>query len=353
MTSRERILAALALQPTDTVQVFPRDLTLGMDLCGYATPGVCNANGNYDAEKSAQSVLALQEYAGRDAVVGSIHDLGFENDLFGGVTGFPDYGMPSVVTPAIKNSGDLERARTSMDKISGRWPGYFEAHRIVSKTIGDSVAICANIDGPVTKACLIRGMDTLAFDMLDDLDFAMQIVDFATDLIIMRVSMLIDAGAHFVFLASACDDPQVIGPENYRRYSIRALRRIVAAANELGVPTVFHPHGVFTSSGTFTLADETIATGIRGFQFAEDNDLGVAKKHWGDRVCILGGLDVVEDLLPGPEEYIASATRACIDKVGTDGFILMASCSLHRGMVPEHLRAMVRAAHSYGQGKTW
>ena len=349
MTSRERILAALALQPTDTVPVFPRDLTLGMDLCSYTTPEVCNVNGNYDAKKSAQSILALQAYAGHDAVVGSIHDLGLEADSFGGMTGFPEYGSPSVITPPIQNLDDLNTARSTLDGTHGRWPGYIEAHRIVNEAIGDSVAIAANIEGPVTKACLIRGMDAIALDMYDDPGFASEIIDFATDLIILRINMLAEAGAHFVFLASACDDPGVIGPDNFRKYSIHPLRRIVEAADKHGLPTIYHPHGRFTCQEASMLMEEIIATGVNGFQFAECNDLGAAKKQWGDRICILGGLDVVEDLLLGPEEYIECATRACLDKVGVDGFILMASCSLHRGMAPEYLRAMVHAAHSYRQ----
>lgn len=347
MNSRERILAALALHPTDKVPVFPRDLTLGMDICGYTTPEVCNANSDYDAVKSAESVMGLQAFAGHDAVVGSIHDLGLEADLFGGETGFPEYGLPSVATPPIQNIETLRKIRPTMQDKLGRWRGYVDAFRRVHAAIGGSVALVANIEGPVTKTCLIRGMSDLAMDMFADPDFVSDVIDFSTDLIILRMKMLADAGADFLFLASACDDPGVIGPENFRKYSLAPLQRIVEEANKYNLPTVYHPHGCFTTPKNHELVEETIATGISGFQFAEENDLALAKKLWGDRICILGGLDAVEDLEPGPVEAIQAKTTTLLDSVGNGSFILMASCSLHRGLNPEHLLAMVEAAHNH------
>ena len=164
-------------------------------------------------------------------------------------------------------------------------------------------------------------------------------------MLIITAKELLQAGAHFIFVAAASDGPAVIGPEHYLDYTIPGLRTIVAAARELGAPVVFHPHGAFTEERFWPLVDAAIETGIIGFQFGEDNDLGIAKQRWGDRVCILGGVDVPTILSPGPEERIREATRQVMDVAGRDGaFVLMPSCSVHRGLPIEHLQAMIQAA---------
>jgi len=348
MTARERMLAALRRRPTDTIPVFPRDLTLGLDLCGYSTPEVCNANGNYDAAKSARAVIAAQQRIGHDCVIGSIHDLGLDADLLGGAVHFPETGVPAITRPPITSRNDLDRAREARRSGAGRWSGYIAAHRRVSAEIGQEVAVAANVEGPVTKAGTLRGLETLAVDMLDDPGFADEVVTFATDLVIHRLFMLIDAGIDLIFIAAASDDLQLISPQQYRRYTVPNLRRIMKAIAPTGVPVIFHPHGRLTDRSAWPLVVETLETGIQGFQFAEHNDLRVAREQWGDRACILGGPDVRTVLLPGPTERIAEETRRCLDAVGTaEGFILMASCSIHRGMPPEHVRVMVREAHRH------
>ncbi len=348
MISRERILAALRRHPTDTVPVFPRDLTLGMAVCGYTTPEVCNAGGDYDAVKSAKAVIAAQRDIGHDCVVGSIHDLGLDVDLLGGEVRFSDEGVPAVARSPIGTAADLDRRRITWQMAAGRWPGYLAAHRRVRTTLSD-VAVAANMEGPVTKAGTLRGLEMLAVDMLDEPEFADELVAFATDLVIHRLPALIDTGVDLIFIASASDDLNIIGPAQYRRFTLPNLRRIVEAAAPSGVPVVFHPHGNFTDPAAWPLMEETLDTGIHGFQFAEHNDLRLARERWGDRVCILGGPDVRGVLLPGPEDHIAEMTRQCLAEAGPEpGFILTASCSVHRGMPPAHLRAMVKAAHLHG-----
>jgi [methyl-Co(III) methanol-specific corrinoid protein]:coenzyme M methyltransferase len=110
---------------------------------------------------------------------------------------------------------------------------------------------------------------------------------------------------------------------------------------------VFHPHGPFADERFWPLVEAAIETGIVGFQFGEDNDLAVAKQRWGDRMCILGGVDIPTVLSPGPTERIREETRAVIEDAGTHGgFILMPSCSVHRGFPIAHLEAMIAAARS-------
>jgi uroporphyrinogen decarboxylase len=330
------------------VPIFLRDLTLGLDVCDFTTPEVCaGPDGGYDAEKSARCVVETQRLLGHDCVVGSVHDLGIDADMLGGRVEFPERGIPRVATPPFATAEAIADLRVPDLRTEGRMPGLLRSYRIVAEAIGDEVAIAANVEGPVTKAGLLRGLDNLLVDLASDPVAAGMAVDFAVKLACEHVRSLLEAGAHFIFVAAASDGPAVISPQHYLDYSIPGLRAIVAVARERGAPVVFHPHGPFTEERFWPLVEAAIATGIVGFQFGEDNDLGIAKQRWGDRICILGGVDVPTVLSPGPPERIREVTRQVIEMAGRDGgFVLMPSCSVHRGFPIEHLEAMIAAARS-------
>jgi uroporphyrinogen decarboxylase len=149
-----------------------------------------------------------------------------------------------------------------------------------------------------------------------------------------------------IFVAAASDNPDLIGPDVFRSTSLPGLRTLVVEAGRSGLPTVFHPHGVFTDPAYHCLVEESIEQGIRGFQFAEMNDFAIAKRKWGGRICILGGVDVSTTLLLGPEERVRRETREYLTTCAPGGgYVMMCSCSVHRGIPSNNLKAMVEACH--------
>ncbi|MEJ5378402.1 MAG: uroporphyrinogen decarboxylase family protein [bacterium] len=351
MNSRDRIMTALAGRQPDRVPIFLRDLTLGMEVAGFTTWEVCagGPNGGYHAEKSAHAVIMSWRRFGQDCVVGSIHDLGLDADALGGKTAFPSQGIPTVVRHPLEQKNRLLRAKVPQMDKDGRLPGVLKAYELVKRRIGAKVAIAANLEGPVTRACLLRGTHNLARDFVKDPKFATDLIAFSTEIAISHLRHLSKVGVDFVFLASATDGPVFIRPEFYLTYTIPNLRRIVTASSELGLGVVFHPHGNFTLERYRPLVDAALETGIVGFQFAENCDLRVAKRLWGDRSAILGGIDIPHVLHPGPQERIREETRRCISHAAPGGgYVFMATCSIHRGDPLGHIEAMVQAAREFG-----
>lgn len=353
MTSRQRMEAALRGEKTDAVPIFLRDLTLGLDVCDFSTPEVCagGPGGAYDAEKSARCIVETQRLLGHDCVVGGIHDLGLDVDALGGRVEFPERGIPYIADPAFPRPEAIPDALPPDIHREGRMPGLLRSYALVAQAVGDEVAIAANVEGPITKAGLLRGLDNLLLDMVRNPTAAHAAVDFAVGLACAHVGALLGAGAHFVFIAAASDGPAAARPEHYLEYTVPGLAKIVAAAQQHAAPVVFHPHGPFTKERFRPLVDAAVETGIAGFQFGEDNDLALAGQQWGRRVCILGGVDIPEVLLPGPPDRIRRATREVLEQVDSQrGYVLMPSCSLHRGFPIAHLEAMIAAARDRRAG---
>jgi MtaA/CmuA family methyltransferase len=295
-----------------------------------------------------------RERFSQDAIVGYVHDLGFDAERLGGRVEFPERGIPRVATPPLAEDATLGAglagAEATLDDLPpGRWPAVLQTVARVKQLIGDQAALAANVEGPVTRAGVLRGLDKLALDMAADRETARRIVELSVELAVRSARDLLRAGCDFLFIAAATDGPAVISPQDYLEFSIPGLRRLVAVANEAGCPTIFHPHGRFTDPRFHPLVEAAIDCGIAGFQFGEQCDLGVARETWRDRVCILGGPDVPEVLVPGPAEQVAEVTRRILQEAMDDGgFIIMASCSVHRGAPVAHLEAMVETVLAEG-----
>jgi len=345
MTGRERFMTALSGGKPDRVPLFLRDLTLGLDLCEYTTPEVSAV---YDSEKAARAVIASQQRFCQDAVVGCIHDLALDVEPLGGKASFPEDGVPRVAEHPLADDAAVASAHPFDPHTQGRWPQVIDTYRRVRESVGEHAAVAANIEGPVTRAGVLRGLEQFAMDMALNEELAERIVELSVEIAVRHVRCLSEV-ADFIFIAAASDGPAVISPDHYLKYTIPGLLRIVEASEAVGLPVVFHPHGAFTQPRFHELVNAAIACGIRGFQFCEDCDLGFAKSRWGREICILGGPDVPTVLNPGPPERVREETKACLDAaMGDGGFVIMASCSLHRGAPLGHLDAMAQAAGDYG-----
>ena len=174
MTSRERIEAALRGERPDVVPIFLRDLTLGLDVCGYTTPEVCaGPDGGYDAEKSARCVMETQRLLGHDCVVGdhvimannasiSGHVVVGEHANFGGYCGVPQFrrigahshisGMSLVLkdVPAYMTVMGNPAAAISLNVEGMRRRGYSQE---LIKTLKDAHKVVYRQGRTIAEAC--------------------------------------------------------------------------------------------------------------------------------------------------------------------------------------------------------
>ncbi len=343
---RQLFIGSLEGEIPEVPPVFLRDLTLGLDETGYSTPEVCA--GAYDAEKSAKSVLALHERLGQDAIVGCIHYVGLEIEALGGQVKYPERGIPSVVRHPFQDTADPEFVLLDL-KRDPPFPSVARSYRLVEEGLKGSAALVCNIEGPVTKAALLRGMENLALDMFFDKDLAAKYVDYATD-ISLEYLKVIDSQTDLdcCFLASASDNPDIFGTEAFLRFTIPNLRRLKDASAALDLPTIFHPHGDLSAPENLPLMEDIIATGVEGFQFAERNDHLVLRKNFGKKITLMGGIDAFSTLLLGPVDKVVKETEGFLNDFRPwDRYVFMCSCSLHRGMPLPHVDAMMESVRGF------
>lgn len=333
-TPRELFLGRLIGDSCEgRVPFCPRDLTLGLDALNVRTDSVLC--GEYDYKLSAACVLALQEMVGHDVTMGCISTYGLE--VFGGVVKYPLDGIPYASGYPFDDIDRLDLYQP--EQVVG---DYVRGARRSCETVRDKrpdLGLCINIPGPVTMAGFSRRLETLMMDLIENPDIVDRLVSFCTDALIVQAQYMSDGIADAVYLASASDNPDMMGDEEYRRYSLPSVSRITSKLHGLGVPTVFHPHGVFSTDDRRGLLLESAAV-ADGFQFAEGNDPVPIAEACGDSCALLGGVDGFSSLLLGPDERIRRDVKRFVDAMADSHYIMTCSCSVNRGLPIGNLRVI-------------
>ena len=340
MNQRENFLARLKREGSEYTPVFLRDLTLGLDATGLKTTDV--AGEDYNAEESARSVLALQNIIGHDAVVGCISTYG--RSTLGGKTKFPEYGIPHVVTHPFEDISKMEHHHPS-EIYDTLLKGTKKSYSLVRQKAPE-LAVVLNTGGPVTVAGGLRGLEQFMLDIHTEPKIAHDLMKFGEGMIKIMIETLYEH-SDVVFLASASDNPDMIGPDVFREISLGSVKKITDFTHDLGLPVIFHPHGVFSTEDRTDILKGSIDTGIEGFQFAEGNEPEGILEQTKGRCSILGGVDIATTLLLGPEDRIKRDTLRYLDACKDGDHILMCSCSLHRGIPINNVKTMVDTVREF------
>ena len=345
MTSKELFTQTLRMEQKEYVPFFPRDLTLGMDCLDVPTDAVFG-NG-YDPKLSAECVLALQKFLGSDATVGCI--AGYSLEAFGGVMKYSEKGIPYASGYPFKDIENIERCQPS-DIRNGIVSGMRRSSEIVKERRPD-LALVTNVPGPVTMSGFARGLETLMMDIMMNEDVASRILVFCTETLEYEIDFLTDGISDAVFLASASDNPDMIGNDEYRKYSLKNVKRLNEKIHSDGLLSIYHPHGMFSTEDRQDLLSESISIGIDGFQFAEGNEPEGILEVCKDRCTILGGVTAFTTLLLGPERRIIRDTDMFLSSFEDTSYIMTCSCSLNRGQPLDNLRIMTDRIRRYNEGR--
>lgn len=134
-------------------------------------------------------------------------------------------------------------------------------------------------------------------------------------------------------------------PQILREHVFPVYRRMGDLCAERNVPFALHSDGDLTP-----ILQDIVDCGFRAIHPVEPQamDAWRVKAKWGDRLCLLGNIDV--DLLArGTPQQIAEAVRRNIDMLGRDGGYCVGSANSVTYYVPlANFVAMIETGLSYG-----
>jgi len=157
-----------------------------------------------------------------------------------------------------------------------------------------------------------------------------------------------DAGAE-LFIESgdlAYKTGPMMSPKKFYEVLLPAYKMITDAVHERGGKIVLHTDGRVTQ-----LLDFVVDCGFDGLHSLEPTagvDLAFVKKKVGDKLCLMGNIDVAHILVDATKEEVYDAVKYAIKTGGPGGSFVVSAANMHPGVNVPNLRWMVEATKEFG-----
>ena len=158
-----------------------------------------------------------------------------------------------------------------------------------------------------------------------------------------------EAGAE-VFVESgdlAYHTGPMMSPKKFNELLLPAYKIITDTVHERGGKIVLHTDGQITP-----LLDFIIDCGFDGLHSLEPTanvDLALVKKKVGDKLCLLGNIDVAHVLTYGTKQEVYDAVKYAIKTAGPGGGFIVSAANMHPAVKAPNLRWMVEATKEFGK----
>ena len=315
MNKRERVLAAMNLQPVDRPPV-------GFWFHFQAEQGV--------GEACVQAHLDYYNHIDVD-MVKIMCDSYF------------DY--PNPVAKAVKEPKDWY-AMKPLGKDSPFIREQVERARAVKAGLKDDMVVIYNVFAPFSLIRFGVG-DDLVMDHLrrepGAITYALDVI--AEDCCTLSELLITDAGIDGIYYCVQGGEKNRFTPEEYRRLITPTDKRVLEHANRFSDTNVLHCCGWAGIPNNLEIWQDYPAKAVNWACFVENMNLVEGMQFFGGR-CVLGGFDNRPQgvLYSGTREEVEAETARLIQRSGKTGVILGADCTLPATVDVNRFNWVVEAA---------
>lgn len=340
MNSYERIMAVLSGKKPDRVPVIAWVRDWCLRLAGFEIVDMME-----NVEKYVYAQYEARKQFGYDTVFGISGSE--EVSVAMGVKLYYDNKTPPRVEEHLIHDYDQDFADLKIPNPykDGHLPMLLEVLKRLKQICGGEVPVVAWLQGPLRHALTLRGYKEGLQDMYKNQDHLQNLLEIATDSLIVYAAAVAHAGADMVIISDPPSSSKMISLEHCEKWSIPHMSRLTAFLRRTGMKTILHVCGdVMDRLDAFSQFD------IDVLSIDETVDLESARKILGDEFCLMGNVSPSGTLTRGTPEDTRAESRECIQKAGQNGaFILGSGCICPGKVKSENIAAMVTAAVDYGQ----
>jgi uroporphyrinogen decarboxylase len=342
MTSLERCLATIRLQPHDRV---PVDLhNFMMTVVDMKLP----ASTLYqDGKLLGEAQLAAWKRFGHDMLIVE-NGTGALAEACGCKVTYLPGSAPVIENHVLDDLSEVSKLRKPDPWNSPLCKAILEATRLLLDQIGDQVFVMGRADqGPFSLACMIAGPETLMTEMAagDNDEQIFELLEYTSDAFILYAKMFREMGCPGTSAGEAQGSPDVISPAMYDKYCLPFAQKIVRAVQTDDFFLSYHICG-----NTTKIIDRMAATGAAILEFDYKCDKAAAKKATTGITTLLGPIDPSGVLHQGSVADVEKTCREAIDILAPGGgFILGPGCALPGTTPPKNIDKLVECAKLYGK----
>jgi len=377
----DRVMAALELRQPDRVPTFDlmNEKSVNNEILGKKTPPTgALLSGRYTSKVMDQvfklpisSYIADREvepvtYLGAEAAVKMGYDSAWISyfpvmrmrdsrtivDLFGrlcdmcidekGNTTNPIYREGLITSPAAWKAWDKKDIFRLPEKIN-------RVFSCVQREFGDRLYIFGFCNyGLFETTWQPMGFKRFVVAVRKYRDFIRRMIGFYTDLFCLMLEAMADAGLPGAIFTDdlAYRSGPMLNPRILDELFADSYRCITETAHALGMKIVMHSCGNITNLLTW-FADCGFDA-VHPLEPTAGVELAEAKELVGQRMCIIGNIDVSHILVDATKDELFEAVRKAIKDAGQGGGYILAPDHSHPRISVERLRWMLEAAQEYG-----
>jgi uroporphyrinogen decarboxylase len=346
MNARERMDAAIKLQPVDRVPNAPF----------YEAP-ICNYFGSsfraalLEAQAMAAAHLAaLEEFEFDWAMVGMGLIGGIIPEALGCGVNYPDDVFPIIEKTSVKSQADID-ATAGSNVHTRKMEEFLKGIAILKQELKNEVPIACEYISPFSIATRLRGTTAIMEDFYDDPELLRILQQALVPLDIEIGRLLIEAGVEYIFYGADMECPLLISPAHYREFVHEPTSQVVNALTAMGARVLPHMCGDIIKTGIVDMLLEMDIHGIMPGNLTQESvlDLREFKKKCGNRICIFDNLNPNGSLLTGSPEAVAQETKAHLEKARSmSGYIFSTSGTTSPVTPRENFAAMNTEVLNFG-----
>ncbi len=268
-------------------------------------------------------------------VIFTLMDLSVEASALGRETIFPPNEAATVVNFDYNKERDLSLLKSVDILEDGRLRSYVETHKRMKHEFPGNILRGAYVTGPYTLAGLIMGAENAAMEtMMNPEDFH-ELCTVCTEKILDYTRAIIEAGAHIVAVLEP--SAMMLGPEQFREFSMDYTRKIVDVCHKQDVAMVYHICG-----NTEHLLESFNDSGADALSLDSDVDFLQAAKIIREDIILIGNVCPTGAIMTGNPESIRKEVRILLDEMkDIPNYILSTGCDLPAEVPEENVTAFM------------
>ncbi len=375
MTSRERVLTALAHEEPDTVPLalgggpygIVDDLYLRLvallDLGAPVPPFRTGHNISYMDDRLLEKLGTDIRYCWPGLLPNSPIIPGADENTFYDSYGqiwkraLPYYYAAEGILKDATSVDDIDRLVRWPDLSDPRWmAGVAERARLLNEETDYFVVMrMVASHGPFQTACDLRGTENFLKDLARNPEFAIALLGRVTSVIETSLKLAMQAGGQYFNMIELPGDDYagntstLISPVMFRKFIKPCIERLIKAIKEHNpdMKVMLHSDGAITN-----FLPDIIQLGIDVIHPLEPlpaTDLVVVKGTFGKQITFLGGIDISHAMPGSREDVIAEAKRRIAQLAPGGGYILAPSNHLQADVPPKNVVTLFETAKKFGK----
>lgn len=343
MTSRKRVFTALEKGVPDQVPI--GEIMIDPTIIQVICPGSSYS----DFVEEVGLDMVCYEIFSRESI--NINWIDKEKkiyqDKWGAVQRFTSEKIPVCIgPPCIQSEEDL----ASYVPPDPNQPGLLDSLKEVVNRFKGKKAIAFLGEAVFAPSQYLRGgLTDLFLDYMTRPSFVKKLAKIGEEYYIELCRRVIKEGVEIIILGDdyAAADTTLMSPEHFKSFILPGFRRVVKAIKEVGAYCIKH-----TDGNVQGIMDDIVATGVDAMgplQSVPGMELGSVKTKYGDKICVMGNIDV--GLLSlGSVDEVVQATKECLLNASPGGgHILSSGNSISSSVKPENFMAMVETVKRWGR----